>query len=59
MNIQESKDKDKYILYYSLGGIQPLKENTTVLRKIAQSKGLKIKIVTPWLFKRSTCECTG
>lgn len=50
MNIQESKDKDKYILYYSLGGIQPLKENTTVLRKIAQSKGLKIKIVTPFAY---------
>ena len=50
MGLGEKKDKDKYILYYSLGGIKPLRENTTVLRKIANKKNLKIKVITPFAY---------
>lgn len=50
LNLDESEEKDKYILYYSLGGIQPLKENISVLRQNASSKGLKVKVVTPFAY---------
>ena len=50
MGIGNTKDRDSYILYYSLGGIKPLKENTALLRKIGILNGLKVKVITPFAY---------
>ncbi|GEA30038.1 polysaccharide pyruvyl transferase family protein [Clostridium diolis] len=49
LNLKENKKK-RYILYYSLGGIQPLKKNRKVLIELANSRQCKLIIVTPFAF---------
>ena len=43
-------NEDKYILYYSLLGIEPLKKNVAALRKIAEKRGFKVKVVNPFAY---------
>lgn len=48
--IKESNESTGYILYYSLGGIQPLKEISSVLKLISKRKNLKVKVITPFAY---------
>ncbi|MDO5406084.1 MAG: polysaccharide pyruvyl transferase family protein [Eubacteriales bacterium] len=52
LNIQKKKNNDKYILYYSLAGIKPLKKDMANLKKIANEKGIRVKVITPFAYVR-------
>lgn len=41
---------DDYILYYSLDGIKTVKDDITVIKKIAKMRGLKVKVITPFVY---------
>lgn len=41
---------EKYILYYSLGGMQEMKDRKKQILDLATKTGLKVKIVTPFIY---------
>lgn len=44
------KEEEKYILYYSLLGIKPLKQMVQILKIVAQNKKNKLRIITPFAY---------
>lgn len=44
------KEEEKYILYYSLLGIKPLKQMAQILKIVAQNKKAKLRIITPFAY---------
>lgn len=50
INLKVRATDEKYILYYSLAGLKPLKENAKILKKIASTRNLKVKIITPFAY---------
>lgn len=50
LGLKKKENREDYILYYSLGGLEPLRANRAILAQLAQKHHCKVKIVTPFAY---------